>query len=372
MELLFAAQRCESVYGVRSPRFCPLFVTRVLARCPSVARLRLLALFTSWLTACAISSSLLAGPALADPASTSSLQAQAAQLASQIAAQASRIHALDAQYAQAQQRVNQTNQQLADAQAQLAQVERQVASTEASLHAQALTAYLQGGSVESISAVVDSKPDQMLVRHEYAKIAAGDTADVIDRLHLQRQALSARQAELADARKAEQDAASSLAHSEQAATAEVSAAQSTLTGLNAQIATLVAQNEAAQRAAAASAHNQQGHRLASVASVSSGGPAQGQPVPNGLSRVVGPPPPTGSMASDLAALRRCESGGNYATDSGNGYYGAYQMSPSTWQSLGYSGLPSQAAPAVQDQAATQLQARSGWGQWPTCSVIVGL
>jgi hypothetical protein len=71
-------------------------------------------------------------------------------------------------------------------------------------------------------------------------------------------------------------------------------------------------------------------------------------------------------------LRMCESGGNYAEDSGNGYYGAYQFSLSTWYGLGFTGLPSDAPPAVQDEAAAELQARSGWAQWPSCSAQLGL
>ncbi len=66
-------------------------------------------------------------------------------------------------------------------------------------------------------------------------------------------------------------------------------------------------------------------------------------------------------------LRHCESGGNYSDDTGNGFYGAYQFSLATWHGLGFGGLPSSAAPAVQDRAAQELQARSGWGQWPGCS-----
>jgi hypothetical protein len=73
-----------------------------------------------------------------------------------------------------------------------------------------------------------------------------------------------------------------------------------------------------------------------------------------------------------AELRACESGGNYAEDSGNGYYGAYQFALSTWEGLGFSGLPSDASPAVQDEAAEELQARSGWGQWPACAAELGL
>jgi hypothetical protein len=73
-----------------------------------------------------------------------------------------------------------------------------------------------------------------------------------------------------------------------------------------------------------------------------------------------------------AELRDCESGGNYAEDTGNGFYGAYQFAPGTWTGLGYSGLPNEAPPAVQDAAAQQLQSRSGWGQWPGCSAKLGL
>jgi hypothetical protein len=71
-------------------------------------------------------------------------------------------------------------------------------------------------------------------------------------------------------------------------------------------------------------------------------------------------------------LRLCESGSNYSDNTGNGYYGAYQFAPSTWTGLGFPGLPSQASPAVQDEAAKMLQARSGWGQWPSCSSELGL
>jgi hypothetical protein len=78
-----------------------------------------------------------------------------------------------------------------------------------------------------------------------------------------------------------------------------------------------------------------------------------------------------SAASSWEDLRRCESGGNYATNTGNGYYGAYQMSLPTWKSLGYSGLPSDAAPATQDRAARELAQRSGFGQWPVCGQGMG-
>jgi hypothetical protein len=72
-----------------------------------------------------------------------------------------------------------------------------------------------------------------------------------------------------------------------------------------------------------------------------------------------------------ARLRSCESGGRYTTNSGNGFYGAYQFHPRTWRTLGFPGLPHQATPEMQDEAARRLQARSGWGQWPACSRRIG-
>jgi hypothetical protein len=71
-------------------------------------------------------------------------------------------------------------------------------------------------------------------------------------------------------------------------------------------------------------------------------------------------------------LRDCESNNDYAENTGNGYYGAYQFSLDTWTAVGYSGLPSQASPAVQDAAANKLLTRAGWRSWPGCSYRLGL
>ncbi len=83
-------------------------------------------------------------------------------------------------------------------------------------------------------------------------------------------------------------------------------------------------------------------------------------------------PAATATAADFAALRQCEASGNYATNTGNGYYGAYQFDLRTWQGLGLSGLPSAASPAVQDQAAQRLEAARGWEPWPSCSRRLGL
>lgn len=92
-------------------------------------------------------------------------------------------------------------------------------------------------------------------------------------------------------------------------------------------------------------------------------------------KVVGTATLSVSLSQWLYKLRQCETGGNYQTNTGNGYYGAYQFSISTWQSLGYSGLPSNAAPNVQDQAIIRNTLRSGGGlasQNPGCYYSTGI
>ena len=72
------------------------------------------------------------------------------------------------------------------------------------------------------------------------------------------------------------------------------------------------------------------------------------------------------------ALARCESGGNWSINTGNGYYGGLQFSAATWRSVGGSGLPHQNSREEQIARGKILQARSGWGQWPACTRKLGL
>jgi hypothetical protein len=70
----------------------------------------------------------------------------------------------------------------------------------------------------------------------------------------------------------------------------------------------------------------------------------------------------------LAAIRECESGGDYSTNTGNGFYGAFQFTLSTWASVGGSGLPNEASPREQDERAARLYRELGSGPWPVCGV----
>jgi resuscitation-promoting factor RpfB len=73
------------------------------------------------------------------------------------------------------------------------------------------------------------------------------------------------------------------------------------------------------------------------------------------------------------ALAKCESGGNWAINTGNGYYGGLQFNVGTWHSWGGSGLPSSNSRAEQIRVATKLRnASGGYGAWPGCAAELGL
>ena len=80
---------------------------------------------------------------------------------------------------------------------------------------------------------------------------------------------------------------------------------------------------------------------------------------------------TGNTVWD--ALAQCESGGNWAINTGNGYYGGLQFNLGTWHAYGGTGLPSSASRETQIAIATKLRdASGGYGAWPGCAASLGL
>lgn len=90
---------------------------------------------------------------------------------------------------------------------------------------------------------------------------------------------------------------------------------------------------------------------------------------------------SGSSAPSVAngsvwdRLAECESGGNWSTNTGNGYHGGLQFNPTTWNSMGgdqYAPTADKATREQQIAVASKLQSQAGWGQWPACTSAMGL
>ncbi|CAM2946111.1 Resuscitation-promoting factor core lysozyme-like domain-containing protein [Prescottella defluvii] len=65
-------------------------------------------------------------------------------------------------------------------------------------------------------------------------------------------------------------------------------------------------------------------------------------------------------------VAQCESGGNWAINTGNGYYGGLQFSQSTWTANGGTGSPHTASKEEQIRVAENTLISQGPGAWPTC------
>jgi nucleoid-associated protein YgaU len=81
---------------------------------------------------------------------------------------------------------------------------------------------------------------------------------------------------------------------------------------------------------------------------------------------------TAAPASDWDALAQCESGGDWGINTGNGYSGGLQFSPTTWAAYGGTGAASDASREQQIAVAENVLAGQGWGAWPACSSKLGL
>lgn len=71
-------------------------------------------------------------------------------------------------------------------------------------------------------------------------------------------------------------------------------------------------------------------------------------------------------------IAKCETNGNWSSDTGNGYFGGLQFSQGAWNSVGGSGNPAQASKDEQISRGKMLQKMRGWGVWGACAVKLGL
>nr|WP_221381672.1 transglycosylase family protein [Actinoplanes polyasparticus] len=93
----------------------------------------------------------------------------------------------------------------------------------------------------------------------------------------------------------------------------------------------------------------------------------------GAVSLLGPASPA-QAAVNWDAIAKCESGGNWSINTGNGYYGGLQFSRSTWKAYGgtkYASTANKATKAEQIRIAEKVLKGQGIGAWPTCGKKAG-
>src|SRR4051794_41940833 len=81
-------------------------------------------------------------------------------------------------------------------------------------------------------------------------------------------------------------------------------------------------------------------------------------------------PADAASVSTWDRLARCESGGRWHINTGNGYYGGLQISAGTWRAYGgrrVASLPHPATKKQQIRGGERVKAGQGWRAWAACS-----
>lgn len=349
--------------------------------------------------------------------STTSLEARATQIAARLQSEAAKLHLVAVQAAKARSKEKVLSQQVGSEKVKLVTLRSELSGEVRSVRRMAINAFVTDGAADQLSILVTSNVEQLGLRREYLDIAVGRLQLAMDRLKRLRSQDKQEEAILSQELSKERAEAARLSSDEAALSSSASQLENELSSLHGQIAQQVAAAEAAQAAAqaraaalarekAAQAAARAAERAAQQAAEraaqraaqqaaeqaaqaqkaaqqaqqgSQAPPAQGNPTPSGVGSIAQgaagtsswggvPAPPTPAA---FAALAQCESSGNFADNTGNGYYGGYQFAESTWLSLGMTGYPYQFPASVQTAAARKLQAEDGWAPWPACSAMLG-
>ncbi len=274
---------------------------------------------------------------------------------------------------------------------QIGQDSQQVASKVALVRSQAVRAYMDygTGSGSSAASLFAGNQEHAQAASEYTSIAVGNITTAVDQLHTAQAQLQAHQASLRqqqDRDRADEASQATVLGQADTSAGHLAALHSQVTG---QLATAVAAQASAQDAAAvaavAAAQKQAARSAPSKTATTAGAttvptiPAPSTPTSPGTTAPAPVAPPAGAGAdlpdpalnSFLQCVIQRESGGDYSINTGNGYYGAFQFSQSTWnvaaQAAGLTYLigvtPSSASKAEQDTVAVALYALDGSQPW---------
>ncbi len=110
-----------------------------------------------------------------------------------------------------------------------------------------------------------------------------------------------------------------------------------------------------------------------TATTATANPSSTTPAAGGANTVAAAPGLPDTSVWD--ALAQCESSGNWATNTGSGFYGGVQLDQSVWLSNGggvYAPLPSDATREQQIVIAEKVRADHGYTPWSDCADKLGL
>jgi len=302
-----------------------------------------------------------AGPSTADQ--VSSLNARAKNISQELVQEQLQADAYQQQYSVASAQVVLDEQAIAATRLAISSDHRQIARKQHQVSRLAVDSYIMNGSDSSSSGAGLFAENVATVQaaNQYTTITVGNVNVAVDQLHTaQRLAQSQQQTLLQQSERdqAEQTAQANALSQANATVSQMESVQSQVTG---ELATAVAQQQAAQTQVA-------------VAAVSTARKATGQK--SGADPPPGAPVSTNGTDPALNPFLTCvvqaESGGDYQAVSPNGLYmGAFQFSQPTWnyaaRGAGRPDLvgipPNKASKADQDTLAVALYALDGERPW---------
>ena len=253
--------------------------------------------------------------------------------------------------------------------------EREVGLARADVVAFARSSYMDGSTSPALQALVTSADvSQLMERAGFLDAVGEDRTDAVDRLATVQQeaadSSAAARAALTEAAAAEDQAATDLAEAERLE----ADARERAAAFQAEQATVQARLERS-RAAVADLQAQQAAAAAAAEAAAAPAPAAPAPAAPAAPRTrsapapAAPPPVAAASGRNWDAVAKCESGGNWSINTGNGYYGGLQFSAGTWNGHGGTAYAPRADLATREQqiaVAEKVLASQGKGAWPTC------
>jgi len=368
----------------------------------------------------------LAGPVSADPLGTA--QANATELSQEVTDEAVLVHQLSLRYESDRAQANFLGSEVASSQATVQSLQARSRRTESLLRQEALFSYTDEVPAASSASQFAGNLVELAAQKAYLSLTLGDVSATVVQLQSEQFQLGRALANLRRQYRSELETGTLAANQRDQAIGDAATLQGMLAQAQSQVALLTSEQHAqaglpvgngivnavnqqlgttSSGTRTMAANEQPGTTAATTPASStpvSSAPATTAPATTAPVATTAPPttippttvppttvppttvPPTtsadvssGASAGEPAPLggvwlelRDCESGDNYQTDTGNGFYGAYQFAGATWSGLGLPGIASDAPYWVQDEAAQRLQAEYGWKPWPACSAALGL